>query len=253
VEGPYAPGSELPGGYINPLVRIGDTVRRPRSEHSVFVEALLRHFEARGFDGAPRFLGIDEQGRQMLSYIEGHVAWDSVQPPGVWTDESLIETAKLTLRVHDLTAGTLLAGDGEVVCHNDLSPRNTVYRDSGEGYRPVAFIDWEGAAPGDRAKDLAYLFWQFLCPCPKHSNIETQACRMSVMLNTYGYEGERTLLIGRMVALMRGCVAGIEEKAQAGDPAYVRLVRLGAIESINSQLEWTMENQSRLGTAIEGR
>jgi hypothetical protein len=228
----YAPGSELPGGYINPLVRIGDTVRRPRNENSEFVEELLRHFEACGFEGAPRFLGIDEQGRQVLSYIEGHVAWEGVQPPGVWTDESLIETAKLVRRVHDLTAGTTLAGACEVVCHSDLSPRNTVYRDAGAGYRPVAFIDWENAAPGERARDLAYMFWEFLCPCPKHANIETHARRINAMLDAYGFKAERAALIGRMVEHMRGCVAGIEAKAQSGDAAYVRLVRLGAIESI---------------------
>jgi aminoglycoside phosphotransferase (APT) family kinase protein len=53
--------------------------------------------------------------------------------------------AELVREFHDLTAGTPLAGADEVVCHNDLSPRNTVYED-GEALRPVAFIDWDAAA-----------------------------------------------------------------------------------------------------------
>jgi len=32
--------------------------------------ARLRHLEAVGFTGAPRFLGIDAAGREVLSYIE---------------------------------------------------------------------------------------------------------------------------------------------------------------------------------------
>ena len=55
--------------------------------------------------------------------------------------------------VHDLTAGTHLAGPAEVVCHNDLSPRNSVYRDTGHGLRPFAFLDWDIAAPGARLRD----------------------------------------------------------------------------------------------------
>jgi Ser/Thr protein kinase RdoA (MazF antagonist) len=251
----YAPGSELPGGYINPLVRIGDTVRRPRDANSPFVEALLTHFEASGFEGAPRFLGIDEEGRQILSYVEGHVAWESgsLQPPGVWSDESLIEVARLTRRFHDLTAGTSLAGDREVVCHNDLTARNTVYRDAGTGYRPVAFIDWDGAAPGDRANDLCYIFWHFLCPCPRHPDVEGHARRLNAMLDAYGFDGERTELVPRMLRRMQDSMAGIEAKADSGDPAYVRLVRLGAIESMTGVHEWVAENQVQLEAAIEGR
>jgi hypothetical protein len=251
----YAPGSELPGGYINALVRIEDTVRRPRDANSEFVEALLVHFEAQGFDGAPRFRGIDQKGRQILSYLEGHVAWEpgSVQPPGVWSDDSLIEVAKLIRKAHDLTAGTALAGAREVVCHNDLTARNTVYRDTGAGYRPVAFIDWDGAAPGDRANDLCYIFWHFLCPCPRHPDIEGHARRLNDMLAAYGFEGRRAELVARMLRRMEDSMGGIKAKADSGDPAYVRLVRLGAIESMIAVYDWVAENQTRLETAIDGR
>ena len=65
----------LVGGDVNVgenvVVRVGDTVRRPVGPHTAAVDALLRHFEAVGFDGAPRALGLDERGREVLSFVEG--------------------------------------------------------------------------------------------------------------------------------------------------------------------------------------
>ena len=65
----------LVGGDVNVgenvVVRVGDTVRRPVGPHTAYAHALLRHFERVGFDGAPRVLGLDEQGREVLSYVEG--------------------------------------------------------------------------------------------------------------------------------------------------------------------------------------
>jgi hypothetical protein len=53
------------------IVRVGDTVRRPRHARSDFVHAVLRRLEAAGLDGAPRLLGIDEHGREVLTYLDG--------------------------------------------------------------------------------------------------------------------------------------------------------------------------------------
>ena len=58
------------------VVPVGDTVRRPPGPNAEFVRALLRLLEQRGFGGAPRLLGRDDQGRDVLTYVEGRV------PPG---------------------------------------------------------------------------------------------------------------------------------------------------------------------------
>ena len=98
----------------------------------------------------------------MLEYLDGHVAWQPVQPPDVVSPESLVMAAQLVRQLHDLTAGSRLAGSEQVVCHNDLSPKNTVYRDLGRGLRPVALLDWDLAAPGPRINDVAHMCWQYL-------------------------------------------------------------------------------------------
>ena len=63
----------LSGGLTNAglVTRVGDTVRRPWRPTSPSTWALFDHLERVGFDGAPRFLGIDERGREILSFIPG--------------------------------------------------------------------------------------------------------------------------------------------------------------------------------------
>jgi hypothetical protein len=61
----------LPGGNLGGAVRVGSTVRRPARPWTSSVAALLRHLAERGFDGAPRFLGKDANGREVLTFVEG--------------------------------------------------------------------------------------------------------------------------------------------------------------------------------------
>ena len=69
----------LSGGNTNSgVVRIGATVRRGQTAASPAVHQLLRHLEAKGFDGSPRFLGIDAEGREILSFIAGTTG---IRPP----------------------------------------------------------------------------------------------------------------------------------------------------------------------------
>jgi hypothetical protein len=109
----------LRGGSVNTVVRAGDTVRRRPGGR--FVHELLGFFERSGWGGAPRFLGLDEQGREILSFVEGYVPWQEPGMPGVTAETSLVRVAELAREFHDLTAGTPLAGDAQVVCHNDLA------------------------------------------------------------------------------------------------------------------------------------
>src|SRR5690242_20727743 len=70
VEEPLFGGNAAAG-----VVRVGGTARRPAGPHTPAVHALLSHLHAAGFGGAPRPLGIDERGREVLSFIPGTVPW----------------------------------------------------------------------------------------------------------------------------------------------------------------------------------
>ena len=75
---------------------------------------LLSYLEAQGFDGTPRYLGVDERRRQVFSYLEGDVP---AELDAELSDEALVEAARLIRRFHDATAGSALAGEHETVCH----------------------------------------------------------------------------------------------------------------------------------------
>jgi hypothetical protein len=92
-----------------------------------------------GFPGAPRPLGYDEQGRQILTFVEGEGPADG---PYRLPDARLRSATSLIRAFHDATAASPLRADQEVVCHGDLGPHNTVFR----GEQAVALIDFRGSA-----------------------------------------------------------------------------------------------------------
>jgi hypothetical protein len=234
---------------VTNVVRSGNTVRRAPPEDPEFVRALLRLLERRGWAGAPKFLGTDDRGREVLSFIDGHVAWEPVQPPSITSDASLARLAGLVRELHDLTAGTPLAAGEEVVCHNDLSPKNTVYRDSGTGLTPVAFIDWDIAAPGKRIHDVAHVCWQYLDLRPGVAEPADVGRRMRLICDAYGLR-DRSGLLEAILWWQDRCWRGIEAKAAAGDPAMTRLRDSGAPRAIRSDFFWVTSHRIELAARI---
>jgi aminoglycoside phosphotransferase (APT) family kinase protein len=191
---PEAPEVPLAGGMSTPgVVRIGDTVRRPQKPDADYVHALLEHFEASGFDGAPRFIGIDDQGRATFTYIEGFVPpHNGFELP----EEGVAAGARLLRSVHDLTAGTRFAAGSEVACHPNLSQPNFVFRD----LVPVAIIDWDGTEPGRRLDNLGQFLWAFVHPAV-YGEGEPAAHMLRVATDAYGWSGDG--LVDAMLAEVR--------------------------------------------------
>jgi hypothetical protein len=239
----------LPGGFVTRVVRAGDTVRREPPGNSGFVHAVLGWFEQRGWEGAPRFLGADELGREVLSFIDGHVAWEAAQPPSVTSDASLGRVAGLVREFHDLTAGTPLAAGREVICHNDLAPKNTVYRDRGTGLAPVAFIDWDLAAPGERIHDIAHVCWQYLDLGPGVADPAEASKRMRLICDAYGLP-DRGCLLETILWWQDRCWRGIEAGADSGDPAMTRLRARGASRAVREAFGWVAGHRGDLAAHL---
>ncbi|MFC4113060.1 phosphotransferase [Nonomuraea zeae] len=241
------PETRLPGGFVNAVVRAGDTVRRRPGPRAAFVHELLALFERRGWPGAPRFRGFDERGREILGFVPGHVAWEEHQPDGVTSDRSLARVAELVREFHDLTAGTPLAGAEEVVCHNDLSPKNTVYRDEhGAGLRPVAIIDWDLAAPGRRIHDVAHVCWQYAGLGPGAADAPR---RVRLICDAYGL-ADRRGVVAAVLWWQDRCRRGIEAEAAAGAPHAVRLRAAGVVEQVRAAHDWVAAHRADLERAL---
>ena len=153
----------LLGGTANRglVVRIGDTVRRPLRASSAATHALLEHLERVGFDGAPRLLGIDSQGREVLSYLAGETV-TAPYPDWSMTDEALDSVAHLLRAYHEAVADFRPVGlewaepvppayVTGLISHNDPNLDNVVFRDG----IAVALIDFDLAGPGSALWDVA--------------------------------------------------------------------------------------------------
>jgi aminoglycoside phosphotransferase len=176
------------------VVRIGGTVRRPPNSNSAFVRLLLAHLHEQGFDAAPLSLGVDEEGREVFSFLEGEV------PPDLdsgHSDARLAAAARLIRGYHAATAGSSLAGAEEVVCHGDLSPCNVVFRDG----EPAALIDFDTAAPGARSRDLGYALFLWLNLGTDGPSPGEQARRIIVFCNAYGVESDRQMIDAILAAV----------------------------------------------------
>ena len=241
-QGGFVGEDVLAGGSVSAVVRVGDTVRRPAA--SPFVRRVLIYLGERGWAGAPRWLGVDERGRDVLSYLDGDVPWQRERQPAMRTDAALAGIATLVRELHDLTAGTELAEGGEVVCHNDLSPRNTVYRD----LLPVAILDWDIAAPGRRLHDVAHVCWQFVGLGPG-ADPHRAGRQVRLVAEAYGL-GERGELVDTVLWWQERCWRGIAAKAAAGDPAMSRLRDGGAVEAVRADQDWTATHHDVLERAL---
>lgn len=170
------------------LVRIGSTIRRPLHDRSANVQAVLLHLEAVGFEGAPRFLGVDDKGREILTYIQGEVLDGS---PALMPERRLRTAAQLIRDFHDATAETAITRGGDVVCHGDLGHHNTVFR----GETAVGLIDWDdGVAPGSRLIDFAHAVWCFAAVGERALPISYQAYAIKVMCEVYGWTDPNALV-----------------------------------------------------------
>ena len=228
----------LAGGRTSPgVVRIGNTVHRPVRRSTTTVHAVLRHLEQAGFTGAPRVLGFDDAGREVLTYLEGETAGEAPWPAWVSSDEALMQVGSWLRRLHDATVDFVPPQDavwfagrpwrpGLVIGHHDAAPYNAVWRQG----RLVGFVDWDVAGPASREFDLAYsaLMWvPLLAPgsaWPIMSRpVEERYRRLHLLLDAYGYDDDRSALRQSVPARARRNAAVTRQLADGGDPVFQAL------------------------------
>lgn len=257
------PEITLDGGSHSRVVRIGQTVRRESRPWSSTVHDLLGHFDREGLADAPRALGFDDQGREVMTYIEGEVGVGlpeagsgRVLDPDhwVWRDDVLVHLGALIRAYHDAAATFPWAGrewcfearqPAETVCHNEIVPWNTVFRAG----VPVAFIDWDTAAPGPRAWDLGFAacFWVPLWHEGKcraaglPTGVAEKARRFGLLLEAYGLEPDVGILRAG-IERVRDFLEHMRKLAADGSEHEVELARRGVLDDVALDIAWVKEH-----------
>jgi len=190
------------------------------------VHALLAHLERVGFEGAPRPLGIDDEGREVLSFVTGGGPSHA--------DDELARVAQLIRALHDSTESFEVPPDaewqfmvgaprrGDVMCHNDLSPDNTIY---GPDHAPRAFIDWDLAAPATRIWDVAWAVYRFVplyddATCERLGYpVRSRSARLRIFCDACQLDA-REALIPTVCQRIRALYDTARSRGEAGQPGW---------------------------------
>lgn len=266
------PEVPLAGGDVTEgVVRAGDTVRRPVGPHSPLVHALLRHLESVGFAGAPRFLGIDRSGREVLSYIEGEVA-GRPRPPWIADERRLASVGRLVRAYDDAAASFTPPPDAppgeqpteppgmppapayppELIGHVDITPENVVFRD-GSAY---ALIDFDLAKPATRADEMynALLWWAPLFdprdvdPLLRQVDVPRRA---RILADAYGLSGtDRERIIEVAMLRTRRSWYLMKQRAETNGGGWQRMWDAGVGDVIKRREAWFDQHAATLTAAL---
>lgn len=232
----------LSGGQDEGATLVDGTVRRPTRPWTAAVNDLLRHLEDRDFPGAPRALGRDAQGREILTYLGGQTVGAS-QPWPAWTHshEALNEVGRWLRDYHRAVADYVPPSGavwregqrwrpGDIVGHGDPAPYNAVWDDTGL----VGFIDWDNAGPVLPEDDLAWVAFSWT---PLHARavalregftaFRERRARLERLLAAYGWEGTTQDVLTRVAARIGQQVEIMRATASFGDPVYIRMLAEG--------------------------
>lgn len=250
-----------------PVTRIGPTVRRGLSGRAALIHRFLEHLDDVGFAGAPRFLGIDIRGREILTYLRGDVA-RRPYPAWVATEEMLASVAELQRDLHVAAAGFevpselevlarhptgLLADlDGELMCHQDLCIDNVVARDG----RAHAFIDFDLAGPCDPILDIAIAMRHWVpLRAPDHLDgafagmVDDDLCRRFAIfcdVHQLGRDARRRVVAAAR-RFLEAVLPAVRERAAAGHDQFVEVWEEGYERQNVASQRWL----SRHGDALE--
>jgi aminoglycoside phosphotransferase (APT) family kinase protein len=243
-------------GVTAGIVRVGDTVRRPVRPFTRTIQAYLAHLHEAGFTAAPLPLGIDDQGREVLSYVPGDVPRDPL-PPETAGEDVLVALARMIRALHEAAAswtpppdavwgglpGAARTGrpdpDAELVSHRDYCPGNVVFRDG----LPAALIDFDLAKPTTRLYDLANALWWW-APMrdprdrpPAFTALDIPR-RAAVFADAYGMTARQRRDLAPLLIDMADRYYLSARAAAETDPVFRRLWEQGARDELPRTRAW---------------
>ena len=256
----YEKEESLTGGNVSRVYRSGHTVRREIKPESIKIHRLLKHLENKGYSHSPKYLGIDEKGREILSYIKGE-AGNYPLKEYMWSNSALTDIAKMLRQYHDAVSDFSLSDEWkpidytpgiiEVICHNDFAIYNIIFDDE----KPVGIIDFDMAAPGPRIWDIAYTLYTCV-PLSRHYYTETGKVvqyssttdadrikqRIQLFFESYGMEDLSEGFIDVVILRLQSLRQTIIRKAGEGDHAFQQMIDRGELEHYQKDIDFIREH-----------
>ena len=249
----------LTGGNVNNVYRSGHTVRREQQPNSHRIHRLLKHLENKKFSYAPKYYGIDEKGREILSYIEGEAGNYPLQTY-MWSDDALTGIARMLRHYHDAVSDFTFDDDWhpldltpepkEVICHNDFAIYNIIFKNN----KPAGIIDFDVAAPGPRGWDAAYTLYT-CCPLSRFyvtptgekvyykSNQHADRIKRRVQLFNSAYGESFDDSLEMVVLRLEGLCKTMRRKAEEGVPAFQKMIKEGHLEHYQQDIQFVRKHK----------
>lgn len=253
-------------GNMSDVWKNGNVVYRDLKPQSETIHRLLRHLEDKGITFVPRFLGISDDNREMLSFVDGRTMEDYPAANDIKTRLKTVRAAAQMLReYHDATLdfprspediwfleyeGRL---DKEVICHNDFAPYNVTFKDN----MPVGLIDFDTACPAPRIWDVAYAAYRFI---PLGSEVydpvnrryrrydrsldyEERQLLLQAFVDTYGNMDIQDV-IETLILRLKTLVRLFDDECAKGNAAFIRMKEEGHQQLYINEIEFIKQSMS---------
>ena len=238
-----------------PIVRIDDTIHRPTHWWTPSVHDLLNYLERVGFPYSPRVLGFDDEGREVLTYIEGESGKEGWYK--IHSDEGLANFAKLLKSYHEAIAdykppthaewaySPNELKPGEIMCHGDFGPWNIAW----DGETPVGILDWDFVLPAKPEYDILYAL-QYSAPFRDDettvkwhhfTEVPDRKRRIQIFLDAYGTSLSN--VVDGVVKVQRQSIVHVKHLADRGLQPQMDWVKDGTLDNIEKQAQWSEDNR----------
>jgi hypothetical protein len=238
------------------VFRVGDTVHRAMGRWSPAVHDLLEYLASVQFTHAPRVLGVDEEGREVLTYfngVSGRESWKEVVPlAGLRSFAALLRSYHDAVKGYKPRSGLEWAladhapRSGEIVCHCDFGPWNIVW----SGSKPIGIVDWDFASPAPAMYDVAYAL-EYVAPfrddetCVKwlaYPKPPDRRKRIEAFAKAYGLT-TASGLVDEVVAVQEAAIENVRRLASMGEQPQAAWVANGYLKELADRVTWTKNHR----------